>query len=108
MTEDSSLIGLFYAGGIWIMFVLTLLVICLFITAWKKPQWVMYIGILSLSLAFIYILCRVSAAGLTIKKTGRMPHPKIIGAALHHWAIPLIYAMGIFLLSLLLKMLRKR
>ena len=51
MTEDSSLIGLFYAGGIWIMFVLTLLVICLFITAWKKPQWVMYIGILSLSLA---------------------------------------------------------
>ena len=102
MTEDSSLIGLFYAGGIWI------LVICLFITAWKKPQWVMYIGILSLSLAFIYILCRVSAAGLTIQKTGKMPHPKIIGAALHHWAIPLIYAMGIFLLSLLLKMLRKR
>ncbi len=108
MFEDYSLIGLFYAGGVWIMSVLTLLVIGLFLAAWKKPQWVLYIGILSLSVAFIHALCRISEAGVTIQKTGRIPHPSIIGAALHHWTIPLIYAMGIFLLSLLLKMFRKR
>jgi hypothetical protein len=108
MTEDFSLIGLFYAGGIWIMFILTLLVICLFLAAWKKPQWVLYIGILSLSLAFIYTLCRICAAGVAIQKTGTIPRPGIIGATLYHWTIPLIYAMGIFLISLILKMLRKQ
>ena len=90
------------------MLSLTVLLAILLLVAWKKPEWIKYFGAISLTAVAIYLLIRVSGTGLAIMKTGKIPNATIIGAALHHWSIPLVYALLIYLLSLLLRMLRKQ
>ena len=82
---------LFSEGGPWGMSLLTVELICLLFAAWKAPAWVKEIGLLAPVTAFVYMLIGYSEAMRAVQQA----------------FILLVYALLIYAVSLVIRMLQK-
>ena len=104
-TPGWSLARFFVDGGVSGMIALTLLLIALFLAAWKAPRWVREVGIAALVLSvFLTAVGLFQIFGL-MDQFGSEIFP-IIGGGLQIAIIPLLYGLIIYFISLLIRLVQ--
>ena len=104
-TPGWSLARFFMDGGMTGMIALTLLLIALFLAAWKAPRWVREVGIAALVLSiFLTGIGLFQIFGL-MDQFGSEIFP-IIGGGLQIAIIPLLYGLIIYFISLLIRLVQ--
>ena len=104
-TPGWSLARFFVDGGVSGMIALTLLLIALFLAAWKAPRWVREVGIAALVLSvFLTTVGLFQIFGL-MDQFGSEIFP-IIGGGLQIAIIPLLYGLIIYFISLLIRLVK--
>lgn len=104
-TPGWSLARFFMEGGMTGMIVLTLLLIALFLAAWKAPRWVREVGIAALVLSiFLTCLGLFQIFGL-MEQFGSDVYP-LIGGGLQIAIIPLLYGLIIYFISLVIRLVQ--
>ncbi len=101
-----SIKTLFLAGGSFGMAILTIELILLILAAWKAPAWVKEIGLIALATAIIWTLLGSYQVCDVIQKAGSLSM-NVIAGGLKVMQIPLIYGVGIYLLSLIFRIIQK-
>ena len=101
-----SLVDSFVNGGLGGMIIITLLLIALFVAAWKAPRWVKEIGIGALVFSLIWMALGMSQASDDIQMTGDAS-PVILFGALKLCLIPLIYGLIVYFISLIIRIIHK-
>ena len=107
MTILTSLPNLFVQGGLLIMSILSLLLICLLLAAWKAPAWVKEIGIMALIVALTSIAAGWYKAADTLVQVNGAISPGILWSGVRCHMIVLVYGLIIYLVSLIIRMIRK-
>lgn len=97
---------LFFEGGPFGMAILTIELILLILAAWKAPAWVKEIGLIALASSLIFTFLGSYQICEVLHKTGDLPM-NVIAAGLKVVQIPLIYGVGIYLLSLIFRLIQK-
>lgn len=99
--------ALFRAGGPVFMSILTLLLVLLFVAAWKAPAWVKelgkmapVVGIFSMLLGFNQMFSYI------IDATDSVPFPVICGG-MKVALIPMLYGLIIYFISLIIRITQK-
>ena len=104
-TPGWSLARFFMDGGMTGMIALTLLLIALFLAAWKAPRWVREVGIAALVLSiFLTGIGLFQIFGL-MDQFGSEVFP-LIGGGLQIAIIPLLYGLIIYFISLLIRLVQ--
>lgn len=104
-TPGWSLARFFMDGGMTGMIVLTLLLIALFLAAWKAPRWVREVGIAALVLSiFLTGIGLFQIFGL-MDQFGSEVFP-LIGGGLQIAIIPLLYGLIIYFISLVIRLVQ--
>ena len=98
--------SLFHDGGIFAMTVITILFIALLIAAWKAPRWVREIGHLALAFAAIMTLIPLHHAADAVMKAGDIA-PNLIWAGVKCLTIAPIYALIVYCVSLIIRIIQK-
>lgn len=88
------------------MILLTLELVLLILAAWKAPAWVKEIGLLAISTAIIYDLYGYYIACDAIQKAGGISG-NVIAGGVKVSLIPIMYGMGIYILSLIFRLIQK-
>ena len=101
-----SLSQTFVDGGMAGMVVITLLLIALFIAAWKAPNWVKEIGIGALIVGIFWMLSGLSQALGVLQIVGDIS-PAIICGGLKAALIPTCYGLIIYFISLIIRVIQK-
>lgn len=97
---------LFIEGGSFGMAILTIELILLLLAAWKAPAWVKEIGLIALATGIIWTFLGCYQACDAIQKAGDISM-NVIAGGLKVMQIPLIYGVGIYLLSLIFRIVQK-
>ena len=107
---------IFMQGGAGYMTILTILLVCLFFAAWKAPAWVKEIGLFALIFGlmtpmfplyqFFSTLQEVAANRNDITGLFDLVSPGVLFAG-KVIMIPVIYGMMIYLVSLVLRIVKK-
>jgi flagellar motor component MotA len=97
---------LFVEGGVEFMTILTLILIALFLAAWKAPAWVKEIGMMAPVIGIISSLMGLIAAGRVIENAGSMAQGVIWGG-IRVVLIPAVYGLLIYLISLIIRIIQK-
>ena len=97
---------LFIEGGVEYMTLLTLILIALFLAAWKAPAWVREIGKIAPVLGIIGTLIGIMYAGGVIEKAGSISQGVVWGG-LRVSFIPTVYGLLIYLISLIIRIIQK-
>lgn len=97
---------LFLAGGKLGMSILTAELICMLFAAWKAPAWVKEIGLLALVTGIFYQFLGMFQAFGVIQMAGDIS-PSLVAGAMRMMYISLIYALAIYAISLVIRMLQK-
>ena len=104
-TPGWSLARFFMDGGMTGLIVLTLLLIALFLAAWKAPRWVREVGIAALVLSiFLTGIGLFQIFGL-MDQFGSEVFP-LIGGGLQIAIIPLLYGLIIYFISLVIRLVQ--
>lgn len=103
---NESVTQLFMAGGLPGMIVITLLLIALFIAAWKAPRWVKEIGIGALVVSIFWTLCGLSQMLGVIHMVGDIS-PVVVCGGLKVALIPTSYGLIVYFISLLIRIIQK-
>ena len=104
-TPGWSLARFFMDGGMTGMIALTLLLIALFLAAWKAPRWVREVGIAALVLSiFLTGIGLFQIFGL-MDQFGSEVFP-LIGGGLQIAIIPLLYGLIIYFISLVIRLVQ--
>ena len=104
-TPGWSVARFFMEGGMTGMIVLTLLLIALFLAAWKAPRWVREVGIAALVLSiFLTGIGLFQIFGL-MDQFGSEVFP-LIGGGLQIAFIPLLYGLIIYFISLVIRLVQ--
>ncbi len=98
---------MFVDGGVLSMSLLSLELIALLFTAWKAPAWVKELGILALVTGIITQFIGIVMAFGPIIETGGDVAPVVFFGGLRTMFITLSYALLIFALSLVIRMMQK-
>ena len=107
----------FYEGGLAFMSILTVLLVAIFFAAWKAPRWVKEIGLFALFFGFLGtvlglyqvliamrdIACTEGAAS----SIGSLVPPHVLFGGLKVTLNTLIYGIGIYLVSLVVRVIQK-
>lgn len=101
-----SLSQTFVDGGMAGMVVITLLLIALFIAAWKAPNWVKEIGIGALVVGIFWMLSGLSQALGVLKIVGDIS-PSIVCGGLKATLIPVLYGLVVYFISLVIRLIQK-
>ena len=102
-----TLPGLFVQGGILIMTIITILFVCLLFAAWKAPEWVKEIGIVTLVVSLISIaLGWYNAADALVQTNGDIS-PVLVWSGIKCHLTALIYGLFVYLVSLIIRIVRK-
>ena len=101
-----SLVDSFVCGGLGGMIIITLLLIALFVAAWKAPRWVKEIGIGALVFSIFWMALGMSQACDDIQMTGDAS-PVILCGALKCVLISLIYGLIVYFISLIIRIIHK-
>ncbi len=98
---------MFIDGGVLSMSLLSLELIALLFAAWKAPAWVKELGILALVTGIITQFIGIVMAFGPIIETGGDVAPVVFFGGLRTMFITLSYALLIFALSLVIRLLQK-
>ena len=98
---------MFVDGGVLSMSLLSLELIALLFAAWKAPAWVKELGILALVTGVITQFIGIVMAFGPIIETGGDVAPVVFFGGLRTMFITLSYALLIFALSLVIRMMQK-
>ena len=96
----------FVMGGLGGMIVITVLLICLLLAAWKAPRWVKEIGIAALVVSVFWTLLGLTNMCDAVQMTGDAS-PVILFAGFKVVLIPIIYGLIIYFISLILRIIQK-
>lgn len=108
---------LFIDAGIGTMTVLTILLVGIFFAAWKAPRWVKEIGLMALAFSFFMLvrsfrnlfsaLREVAGAREDISGLFDLISPYLFFQGLEIYSIQISYAIIIYFVSLVIRMLQK-
>ena len=105
--QASSLPGLFSQGGPLWMSLITVLLVALLFAAWKAPRWVKEIGLAAPVVALLSLLFGLYNAFDALFQTGGVISPGVVFGGLKVCTIPIIYGLLVYLLSLIIRIVRK-
>ncbi|MBQ1648818.1 MAG: hypothetical protein II031_05930 [Bacteroidales bacterium] len=88
------------------MVVITLLLIALFIAAWKAPNWVKEIGIGALAVGIFWMLSGLSQALGGLQIVGDIS-PSLVCGGLKATLIPVLYGLVVYFISLVIRLIQK-
>lgn len=97
---------LFFEGGPFGMAILTIELILLILAAWKAPAWVKEIGLIALATSLFWTFLGSYQVCDAIQRAGDLSM-NVIAAGLKVMQIPLIFGVGIYLLSLIFRLIQK-
>lgn len=103
---SKSLPTLFVEGGLVGMIAISLLLICLFIAAWKAPKWVREIGIAALVVSIFWTLCGLYQIFDAVQMFGDISFPVICGG-LKVALISTFYGLIVYFISLIIRIIQK-
>ena len=103
---SASLPELFSMGSPFLMSVLTILLVGLFFAAWKAPAWVKEIGLAAPIVASLSVLFGLYNVFDTLQHAPDIS-PLIVYAGVKCAVIPMIYSLLIYLISLVIRIIRK-
>ena len=103
----SSLPNLFVQGGLFIMSLITILLVCLLFAAWKAPAWVKEIGLITLVASLISIALSWYQAADTLVKVNGEINPVIIWNGVKCHLTVFVYGLGVYLVSLIIRIIQK-
>ena len=101
-----SLSQTFVEGGMAGMIAITLLLIALFLAAWKAPRWVKEIGIGALVVGIFWMLSGLSQALGVIQQIGDIS-PSLLCGGLKVTLIPVLYGLIVYFISLIIRVIQK-
>lgn len=96
----------FVMGGLGGMIIITVLLICLLLAAWKAPRWVKEIGIGALVFSLFWSLMGLTNMCDAVQMTGDAS-PTILFAGFKVVLIPIIYGLIVYFISLILRIIQK-
>ena len=96
----------FVMGGLGGMIVITVLLICLLLAAWKAPRWVKEIGIAALVVSVFWTLLGLAQAFDTIQTVGDVPQAVLAGG-LKVCLISVLYGLIVYFISLVIRVIQK-
>ena len=105
-TINSVLVQLFLEGGTIGMGVITLLLAFMLFAAWKFPAWVKEIGIAALVASILWTLLGLYQAFGALLRAPDIS-PIVIFGGLRVALISTIYGMGVYLISLIIRIVQK-
>lgn len=105
--QASSLPDLFSLGGLLWMSLITILLAALLFAAWKAPRWVKEIGLAAPVVALLSLLFGLFNAFDALQKTAGVISPGVVFGGLKVSTIPIIYGLLVYLLSLIIRIIRK-
>ena len=97
---------LFLNGGIGPMCIITLFLIAVLVSAWKAPAWVRDFGFGAVIASFCWAAVDLRMMFQTMEWSGAFP-AEIYGGGLWRMLIPIIYALLIYLLSIIISTFQK-
>ncbi len=89
------------------MIIITIMLFALIIAAWKAPNWVKEIGILSLVTGVLIQLMGLYHALAVLQQAGDIS-PEVLFAGIKLSFIPPIYGLSIYALSILIRIFLKK
>ncbi len=109
---------LFIQGGAGIMTVLTVLLVAIFFAAWKAPRWIREIGAFALVFGFLTFLIGIyqmfvalqevaGAIGEGVSGIFDLISPDVLFGGLKIALIPVFYGIIIYLVSLVVRVVKK-
>ena len=98
--------NLFVEGGLAGMIAITILLIGLFLAAWKAPKWVKEIGIGALVVGIFCTLRGLSQMLGVLKMIGDVS-PAVICGGLNVTLIPTSYGLIVYFISLIIRVIQK-
>ena len=101
-----SLSQTFVEGGMAGMIAITLLLIALFLAAWKAPRWVKEIGIGALVVGIFWMLSGLSQALGVLQMVGDIS-PSLVCGGLKVTLIPVLYGLIVYFISLIIRVIQK-
>lgn len=102
-----SLPELFSMGGPLWMSILTVLLVAMLFATWKAPRWVKEIGLAAPIVALLSLLFGLLNAFDALQQTNGAISPLVVYGGAKVATIPMIYGLLIYLLSLVLRIIRK-
>ena len=102
----TPLTELFIMGGTGGMIIISILLICLLLAAWKAPRWVKEIGIGALVVSIFWSLSGMFNACVMIQMYGDAS-PNIIAGGLKVCLIPVLYGLIVYFISLIIRIIQK-
>ncbi len=103
---DWTVSRFFAEGGIWGMSLITVFLIALFLAAWKAPRWVREIGLGALVVSIFLTLMGLFQILGTVELIGNISFP-VISGGLRVTLISTFYGLIIYLVSLVIRLIRK-
>jgi hypothetical protein len=97
---------LFIQGGPIFMAVLTLLLVAIFLAAWKAPAWVEELGKMALVFSVFSALLGLRQAADVIQKVGFVS-PAVVWGGIKVMVIPILYGTIIDFISLVIRIIQK-
>ncbi|MBQ9660439.1 MAG: hypothetical protein IJV37_04130 [Bacteroidales bacterium] len=89
------------------MSLITILLVALLFAAWKAPRWVKEIGLAAPVVALLSLLFGLYNAFDALYQTGGAISPLVAFGGLKVSTIPIIYGLLVYLLSLIIRVIRK-
>ena len=97
---------LFVEGGLVGMIAITLLLIALFIAAWKAPKWVREIGIAALVVSIFWTMCGLYQVFDAVQTFGDISTSVLCGG-LKVTLISTFYGLIVYFISLIIRIIQK-
>lgn len=102
-----TLLRLFVQGEIIVMSIITILFVCLLFAAWKAPEWVKEIGIVTLVVSLISVAFGWYNAADALVQTNGDVSPVLVWGGVKCHLTALIYGLFVYLVSLIIRIVRK-
>ena len=97
----------FVEGGMTGMILISLMLIALFLAAWKAPRWVKEIGSFALVFGFLGMILAILQLLGDLQTAGSNLPSAVIYGGLKVTLIPVIYGAVIYLISLVVRVIQK-
>ena len=97
---------LFVMGGLGGMIVITILLICLLLAAWKAPRWVKEFGIGALVVSICWTVLGLIQMCDAIQMMGDVA-PAILAGGFKVALIPICYGLIVYFISLVIRVVQK-
>ena len=107
MSIQTTLPSLFVHGGLFIMSLITVLLVCLLFAAWKAPAWVKEIGITTLVASLISVALNWYNTADTLVQVNGEISPVLIWNGVKCHLIVLVYGLSVYLISLIIRIIKK-